>query len=114
MRYDPQTVWSSTLAWCLDASGETPPTGSAGLVRGHLLRLYVYVRGREGCYYLAGPKLNWMDTPPSGDLTPIDQADLRENAKELGHVIAVNPVSRDERFWRTWESFAEETGLAEL
>ena len=113
MRYDPQTVWSSTLAWCLEASGEKPPPGS-GLVRGHLLRLYVYVRGRDGCYYLAGPKLNWMDAPPSGELTPVDQRDLTENAEELGHVIAVNPVSRDERFWPTWQAFAEETKLARL
>ncbi|MFW6108645.1 MAG: hypothetical protein ACOC8D_02410 [bacterium] len=114
MRYDPQTVWSSTLAWCLDASGETAPKGSSGLMPGHLLRLYVYVRGRDGCYYLAGPKLNWMDTPPSGELSPVDQGDLKENAEELGHVIAVNPVSRDERFWPTWEAFAKDTGLADL
>lgn len=114
MRYDPQSIWSSTLAWCLEASGETSPGGPTGLVRGHLLRLYVYVRGRDGCYYLAGPKLNWMDTPPGGELSPVDQTDLQENGEQLGHVIAINPVSRDERFWRTWRAFADETGLAEL
>jgi len=112
MRYDPQSIWGATVRWWL---AELPQEKAFGVGRPHMLHLYVYVRGEDEPYYMAGPKLyRKLSSNADGSFVNCEQDELAEVADQLGHVIARSRMSRTERFWPTWADFAQEVGIANL
>jgi len=110
MTYDPRTVFAAAMTWWRRQPESKRDFATMAEAR-HAIRLRIHVIGDEtGCFLLRGaPKTYWE--PAAGD--GFRNTDRTLADETLGHVVLSGQVTREERFWPTWQAFAEQMGLSQ-
>jgi hypothetical protein len=73
--------------------------------------LLIYPRGRQGAYYLHGPKLYWREDPSAGHFA--NTSDSLPTGDAVSHVVGSGILYQREgdQYWPSWAAFARDVGL---